>query len=430
MGLNIIIGAQWGDEGKGRVVDRLSKEAAYVARFNGGDNAGHTVTVGKQTFKLHLLPSGLIQPHTIGAIGNGVVVNPATLLSEAKMLMDSGITVNPERLQISHAAHIITEGHIAIDKAMEAARSEKIGTTLRGIGPAYTDKVSRAGIRMEKMLSPEEFAEAMEAHIDEVNWKLTNQYKAETLDPKAVAAASFEHARLLAPYISDVSHILHKALKTGQQVLAEGAQGTLLDLDQGTYPFVTSSNPTSPGALTGLGVGPTWVERVVGVTKAFQTRVGEGSFPTEVSGDIAGMLRGTGDKPWDEFGTTTGRPRRVGWLDLVLLRFAARINGFTELVLTKLDVLTGIPELKMCTAYRNKGGELIQDIPLGPGSLVAFTPEYEVFRGWEENLWDVRRWEDLPLQARKYIQRIEEVSEIPVRLVSVGPERNQIVEIS
>jgi adenylosuccinate synthase len=430
MPLNIIIGAQWGDEGKGRVVDRLSKEAAYVARFNGGDNAGHTVTVGEQTFKLHLLPSGLIHPHTTGAIGNGVVINPTTLLSEAKMLREAGITVDPERLRISHAAHIITEGHIALDKAMESARSEKIGTTLRGIGPAYTDKVSRAGLRMEKMLSPEEFAEAMEIHIKEVNGRLTNLYNAEPLDPKEVASTSYEHARLLAPYIGDVSNILHKALKTGQQVLAEGAQGTLLDLDQGTYPFVTSSNPTSSGALTGLGIGPTWVERVVGVTKAFQSRVGEGSFPTEVSGEAALRLRGTGEKPWDEFGTTTGRPRRVGWLDLVLLRFAARINGFTELVLTKLDVLTGIPQIKVCSAYRDKDGQLIQDIPLGPGRLSAFIPEYEVFPGWEENLWDVRRWEDLPLNARKYIQRIEEVSDVPVRLVSVGPERDQIVEIS
>lgn len=430
MPLNIIVGAQWGDEGKGRVVDRLSKDAAFVARFNGGDNAGHTVTVGQQTFKLHLLPSGMIHPHTIGAIGNGVVVNPATLLSEAEMLREAGIEVNPERLRISHAAHIITPAHIALDKAMEAARSEKIGTTLRGIGPAYTDKVSRAGLRMEKMLSPEEYSEAIEASIEDANWKLSNLYQAETLDAKAAAAEGYEYARLLAPYIGDVSNLLHRALKTGQQVLAEGGQGTLLDLDQGTYPFVTSSNPTSSGALTGLGLGPNWVERVVGVTKAFQTRVGEGSFPTEVSGDIAVSLRGTGDKPWDEFGTTTGRPRRVGWIDLVLLRFAARINGFTELVLTKLDVLTGIAELKICTAYRDKDGQLVHDLPLGPGSLSAFTPIYEDFPGWEKNLWEVRQWEDLPLEARNYIQRIEEVSEVPVRLVSVGPERSQIVEIS
>lgn len=430
MPLNIIVGAQWGDEGKGRVVDRLSKDAAYVARFNGGDNAGHTVTVEEQTFKLHLLPSGLIHPHTVGAIGNGVVINPATLLSEAKMLRDAGIDVNPERLKISHAAHIITQAHIALDKAMEAARSDKIGTTLRGIGPAYTDKVSRTGLRMEKMLSAEEFAEAIEANVKEANWKLENLYQTEILDAKAAAAEAYEFARLLAPYIADVSQVLHQALKKGQQVLAEGAQGTLLDLDQGTYPFVTSSNPTSSGALTGLGLGPSWVERVVGVTKAFQTRVGEGSFPTEVSGEIATSLRGTGDKPWDEFGTTTGRPRRVGWIDLVLLRFAARINGFTELVLTKLDVLTGIPELKVCTAYRGKDGKLIYDLPLGPGNLSEYTPVYEAIPGWEQNLWEVREWEGLPLEARIYIQKIEELSEIPVRLVSVGPERNQIVEIS
>jgi adenylosuccinate synthase len=429
MPLNIVVGAQWGDEGKGRVVDRLARDASYVARFNGGDNAGHTVTVGEQTFKLHLLPSGLIYPHTVGAIGNGVVINPATLLSEAKMLRDEGVEVNPERLRISYAAHIITPAHIAMDKALEAAREDKIGTTMRGIGPAYTDKVSREGLRMEKMLYPEEYAEAIEAHVTDVNWKLENLYQAEPLDAKAAASEAYEYARLIAPYVGDVSHLLYQALQTGQQVLAEGAQGTLLDLDQGTYPFVTSSNPTSSGALTGLGVGPSWVGRVIGVTKAFQTRVGEGSFPTEASGEIATSLRGTGDKPWDEFGTTTGRPRRVGWLDLVLLRFAARINGFTELVLTKLDILTGFPEVKVCTAYYSKDGQLVYDLPLGPGSLFDYTPMYEELPGWDKDLWGVRRWEELPREARKYIQRIEEVSEIPVGLVSVGPERNQIVEI-
>jgi adenylosuccinate synthase len=279
------------------------------------------------------------------------------------------------------------------------------------------------------MLYPEEYAEAIEAHVTDVNWKLENLYQAEPLDAKAAASEAYEYARLIAPYVGDVSHLLYQALQTGQQVLAEGAQGTLLDLDQGTYPFVTSSNPTSSGALTGLGVGPSWVGRVIGVTKAFQTRVGEGSFPTEASGEIATSLRGTGDKPWDEFGTTTGRPRRVGWLDLVLLRFAARINGFTELVLTKLDILTGFPEVKVCTAYYSKDGQLVYDLPLGPGSLFDYTPMYEELPGWDKDLWGVRRWEELPREARKYIQRIEEVSEIPVGLVSVGPERNQIVEI-
>jgi adenylosuccinate synthase len=431
MPLNIVVGAQWGDEGKGRVVDLLSKKASMVARFNGGDNAGHTVTVGERTFKLHLLPSGMIHSHTIGIIGNGVVVNPSKLIEEIEMLRAAQISVNPERLRISHAAHMITAAHLALDAAMEKARGErKIGTTLRGIGPAYTDKVSRSGLRLEKMLVPEELAEAVKYHIEEANWKLANIYHAQVLDPEKIAGEAFEQARLLGPYIGDVSNMLHQGLKGGQYVLAEGAQGALLDLDHGTYPFVTSSSPTAPGALLGLGLGVGCVERVIGVTKSFQTRVGAGSFPTEISGDLARSLRGTGENPWDEYGTTTGRPRRVGWLDMVLLRYAARINGFTELALTKLDVLTGIDSLSLCVAYRDRTGKHdLVDLPLGPGNLELYEPVYETLPGWKENIMHARRWEDLPSQARNYILRIEELSQVPVRLVSVGPEREQIIEI-
>lgn len=433
MPLNIIVGAQWGDEGKGRVVDLLARQAHFVARFNGGDNAGHTVTVEDQTFKLHILPSGMIHPHTIGIIGSGTVINPNTLLSEMESLRQAGVSVTPERLRISYSAHIITPGHVALDRAMEQARGdEKIGTTLRGIGPAYTDKVARSGIRMEAMLSPEEYAETMHRHITEVNSRLSQIYAAQPLDAAKAASESYDQARLLKEYIGDVSNQLYRALKSGQQVLAEGAQGTLLDLDHGTYPFVTSSNPTAPGALLGLGLGVGYIERVVGVTKVFQTRVGAGSFPTELSGEIASRLRGTGENPWDEFGTTTGRPRRVGWIDMVLLRYAARINGFTELALTKLDILSGIDPLYLCTAYRLKkdpGGKEITDLPVGPGSLDRYEPVFEAVQGWSEDLRLARRWEDLPRAARGYILRIEELSEVPVRLVSVGPERDQIVEI-
>jgi adenylosuccinate synthase len=431
MPLNIIVGAQWGDEGKGRVVDLLSRQADYVARFNGGDNAGHTVTVDERTFKLHLLPSGLIHPHTIGVIGNGVVINPVTLLDEIRSLQRAGIEVNPDRLRISYAAHIITPAHLALDQAIEQARGQsRIGTTLRGIGPAYTDKVTRSGLRAEQMLNPEQFADAIKIHIQDANSRLSQLYQAEPLDLDKSAADAFDQARSLSAYICDTGSLLHNALKSGRPVLAEGAQGVLLDLDHGTYPFVTSSSPTAPGALVGLGLGVGSVGRVIGVTKAFQTRVGEGFFPTEIFDQDAVRLRGTGENPWDEFGTTTGRPRRVGWLDIVLLKYAARINGFTELALTKMDVLTGIEPLKICIAYQVKGGERqINELDRSPGQLYEYEPIYEELPGWQEELRQVRRWEELPRQARAYILRIEELSGVPVQMVSVGPERQQIVEI-
>jgi len=436
MPLDIVIGAQWGDEGKGRFVDLLAANADYVARFNGGDNAGHTVTVGKQTFKLHLVPSGVVHPHAVSMIGNGVVVNPATLLSELDFLRSMGISVTPERLCISYAAHLITPGHLALDKAQEEQRGKtKLGTTLRGIGPAYTDKVTRSGLRLGQMLDQEAFADAVEEHIEVVNKQLTGIYGAEPLDSHKAAGEMAEYARKLAPYIADVSTILHHALKDGRRVLAEGAQGTLLDLDHGTYPYVTSSNPTAPGALVGLGLGVGCVERVIAVTKAFQTRVGEGSFPTEVSGKAAIRLRGTGENPWDEFGTTTGRPRRVGWLDMVLLRYSTRINDATEIALTKLDVLSGLNMIKICVGYHDQSVTsrktgILSELPLGPGSLDTYEPVFEEMPGWDADLQSVRRWEDLPEEARNYILRIEELSETPVRMVSVGPERGQLVEIT
>lgn len=429
MPLDIIVGAQWGDEGKGRMVDLLSSQADYVARYNGGDNAGHTVTTPERTFKLHLVPSGIVHPHTVGVLGNGVVINPAVLLSEMETLKEAGIEINPRRLQISHAAHLITPAHLALDAALETARGQgKIGTTLRGIGPAYTSKISRGGLRIGQMLQIESFNEALVKHIESVNRQLTGLYDAEPLDAQEVSKKYIDYARQLKDYIGEVSTLLSGALTRGQRVLAEGAQGTLLDLDHGTYPFVTSSNPTAPGALVGLGLGVNCVERVIGVTKAFQTRVGSGPFPTELSGDLAAHLRGTGQNPWDEYGTTTGRPRRVGWLDIVLLRYAVRINGLTELALTKLDILTGLDPIKICVAYRS-GGQTLDDLPLGPGDLSGFDPVYEEFPGWEKDLREVRLWEDLPPEARAFILRIEELSSLSVRLVSVGPERNQVIEI-
>jgi adenylosuccinate synthase len=318
MPLDIVVGTQWGDEGKGRFVDLLAAEADYVARFNGGDNAGHTVTVGEQTFKLHLTPSGVIQPGTVGVIGNGVVVNPSVLIQEIDSLLKAGIEITPQRLLISYAAHLITPAHLALDRAQEAALGKgKIGTTLRGIGPAYTSKVSRKGLRMVDMLDRDKFMLAVRSHVQVVNEQLTNLLGAEPLDVRQIEDELSRSAGYLAPFIADVSTVLTGALGHGRRVLAEGAQGTLLDLDHGTYPFVTSSNPTAAGAFTGLGLGVGYEERVIGVTKAFQSRVGSGPFPTELEGEMALRLRGTGDQPWDEYGTTTGRPRRVGWLDMV-----------------------------------------------------------------------------------------------------------------
>lgn len=429
MPLNIIIGAQWGDEGKGRIVDLLSARANIVARYNGGDNAGHTVNVGQQTFKLHLLPSGIIHSHTIGVIGNGVVINPETLLSEMESLRTAGITVNPKRLLISYAAHLITPGHIALDKAIENASGKgKLGTTLRGIGPAYTDKVARTGLRLGDMLNVDTFAPKVVNHIENVNSRLKLQYDMEPLDPHGVALEFVDYARKIAPYIQDISILLTDALNNGHSVLAEGAQGTLLDLDHGTYPFVTSSHPTAPGALVGLGLGIGCVDRVFGVVKAFQTRVGSGPLPTELDGDTAMHLRGTGENPWDEFGTTTGRPRRVGWLDMVLLRYAHRMNGFTQLAITKLDVLSGLPTIKICIAY-GSANNTYANLPFGISNLGSFAPVYEEMPGWEENLWHVRSWDELPKQAQAYIQRIEELSRIKVHLVSVGPERDQVIQL-
>ena len=429
MPLDIIVGAQWGDEGKGRIVDLLSARAEVVARFNGGDNAGHTVTVGSQTFKLHLVPSGIIHPHTVGIIGNGVVVNPETLVSEIDMLRSYGVRVDESRLRISHAAHLITPAHRALDKAQERARGAgNIGTTGRGIGPAYTDKAARSGLRMEDLLDETSFREKMIGHVREVNRVLTGLYGAEALDPEAIAESYLAYADTLAPYVTDVSVIIHQVLQRGGRVLAEGAQGTLLDIDHGTYPFVTSSPTTASGALVGLGIGPGEVDQVIGVVKAFQTRVGSGPFPTEVDGEAAERLRGTGAQPWDEFGTTTGRPRRVGWIDLVLLRYAARVNGLNRLVVTKLDVLSGLPAVKICVAYRAIG-KVYQDLPMGVADLSPFEPVYEEMPGWNEPLSEARKWKQLPKAARQYIDRLSELVGVKIHSVSVGPERDQAVVV-
>jgi len=427
MALQVIVGAQWGDEGKGRIVDWFAAQADISARYNGGDNAGHTVTVGKRIFKLHLIPSGIIHPQIIAVLGNGMVVNPTTLFEEMDILREAGISVSPERLRISYAAHLITPAHQALDRALETQRGKgSIGTTGRGIGPAYTDKATRRGLRVGDSLALD-FCDRIADHIAESNRSL-RMLGAPELDPAEVCEQYQEIAKRLQPFIADTALELHSALQSGKTILAEGAQGTLLDIDLGTYPFVTSSNTTAPGALTGLGLGLDAARDagVVGVVKAFQTRVGSGPFPTEVFGDLALRLRGTGEHPWDEYGTTTGRPRRVGWLDGVMLKYAIRINGIRELAITKLDILSGLESIQLCSAYR-RGGTQYSDLPYASADQGLYEPVYEQFPGWSEDVSAVREWKDLPAAARNYLERVSSLAGVPVRLVSVGAEREQII---
>ncbi len=427
MPLNMIIGAQWGDEGKGGITDVLAAQADVVARFSGGDNAGHTITVAGEIYKLHLIPSGIIHPNVICLIGNGVVLNPATMLREMNDLQNRGIDVGAHRLKISRNTHLITPAHIALDKANEARRGQgAIGTTLRGIGPAYTDKTGRIGLRAELFDEPEVLADEIHKHIEAKNEILTKIYGAEPLDATAVATQFADYAQKLQPHLVDGSVLIDEVLQRSGTVLAEGAQGTFLDIDHGTYPFVTSSPPTAGGVLVGLGVGPNKVGRVVGIAKAFTTRVGSGPFPCELEGEHAVRLRGTGDKPWDEFGTTTGRPRRVGWLDLVMLRHAIRVNGLTEIVITKLDILSGIEELPVCIAYEIEG-KRVEHYPTDIRVLARCKPIYDTMPGWQEDIMTARTMAELPENARRYIKYIEEQAQTAVSYISVGPGREQII---
>lgn len=427
MPVNIVVGSQWGDEGKGRITDLLAAQADIVARYSGGDNAGHTVTIGAEVFKLHLTPSGIVHEDVVCLIGNGVVINPAVLLRELDGLAARGVDVTPRRLKICRKAHLITPAHIALDKGYEAARGqEAIGTTQRGIGPAYTDKAQRSGLRAGLLADVEGLADAVAAHVESKNRILTDVLGQPPLPAKETALAYAQYASRLAPYLTDGSLYLSQALAEGKTILAEGAQGTLLDLDHGTYPFVTSSSATASGALIGLGVGPRCVGEIVGVAKAFTSRVGSGPFPAEISGDAALRLRGTGANPWDEYGTTTGRPRRVGWLDLVILRYAARINGLTQLAMTKLDILSGLPQIPVCVAY-TRDGQPVNHFPPDLTELAQCQPVYEMLPGWDEDITMARAWAELPLNARRYVQFVAEQVGVPVSLISVGPARDQVV---
>ena len=428
MPITVILGAQWGDEGKGKITDLLAAEADGVARFAGGDNAGHTVTVGQERFALHLIPSGILYPDVTCYLGGGMVVNPKNLLTEMDNLAARGVDVSPERLRLSGRTHLIMPYHIALDGAAEAARGgAALGTTKRGIGPAYTDKAARSGIRAQEMLHPpDRFAARIREQVAAKNAILEKVYGQPPLDAEAIVAAHLAYAERLAPYVTDVADEIAQALRSRKRILAEGAQGTLLDLDHGSYPYVTSSHPTIGGVMIGLGLGPHHIERVVGVVKAYQTRVGAGPMPTELTGELGEKLRGTGSQPWDEFGTTTGRPRRCGWLDAVTLRYAVRVNSLTEMAITKLDVLSRFDEIKVCVAY-DLDGQRIETFPTDLTVLARCRPIYETLPGWRADITQARRFEDLPPQAQEYVAYLESLVGISASCISVGPGREQTI---
>jgi adenylosuccinate synthase len=426
MAITVLLGAQWGDEGKGRITDALAAEADVVARFNGGDNAGHSITIGSQVVRLHSVPSGIFRAECLNLIGNGVVLNPRSILKEIDEIKRlAGVSVDPGRLKISEAAHIILPGHIALDAARESAGGG-IGTTQRGIGFAYMDKASRTGLRAGSMHDPERFGDAVHEHVISVNKILVRDYQRQPLDADALAAEYAAAAQKLKGFLADTSILALEALAKGKRVLAEGAQGVLLDIDHGTYPFVTSSSATIGGVMTGLGVPPQAINRVVGVAKAFSTRVGGGPMVTELQGEMAQRLRGTGKNPWDEYGSTTGRPRRVGWLDAVALRHAVRMNGIGELALTKLDVLSRIEVLRVATAYAYRG-EKLDYFPQDSEVIAECEPVYEDVAGWSEDVTGIRQFNQLPASTRNYISRVEELTGARVSIASVGPEREQMI---
>ena len=423
MGRNVVIlGSQWGDEGKGKIVDLLTDKASVVARFQGGHNAGHTLVIDGKKTALHLIPSGILRSHVNCVIGNGVVVAPDALLKEIQMLEERGVKVRG-RLKVSGSCPLILPYHIALDQAREAARGNaKIGTTGRGIGPAYEDKVARRGLRLSDLANIERFAEKLKEVMDYHNFALTEYYKADPVDFDQTLALVKEWAQVLLPMKADVTKILHDAREAGENILFEGAQGSLLDIDHGTYPFVTSSNTTAGSTATGSGFGPLYLDDVLGITKAYTTRVGSGPFPTELHCEIGRYLGEKGH----EFGTTTGRERRCGWFDAVALRQAVRVNSISGICLTKLDVLDGLDEIKICVGYQDVNGN-DAGMPMHADDFENITPVYETMRGWSSVTVGVQRLEDLPEAAKNYICRIEELTGAPVDVVSTGPDRVETV---
>jgi len=418
----VIVGTQWGDEGKGKIVDLLTRSADYVVRFQGGNNAGHTLVVDKQQYIFHIIPSGILYEDKKCMIGNGVIIDPAILLDEIAGLAEKGLPVTPARLTVSENAHMIMEYHRRLDQAQEAALSDdrKIGTTGRGIGPCYVDKVGRVGIKVGDLLDEQSLREKLAAALDEKNFLLTKKYNEDPVSYEVVLANLLAYAEKLAPFVGNVSVELDEARKRGENILFEGAQGTQLDIDHGTYPFVTSSNTVAGNACNGTGFGPTHIDSVIGILKAYTTRVGEGPFPTELEDETGEALQQKGG----EFGATTGRKRRCGWLDGVVANDAVRLNGLTGLAITKLDVLSGQPTLKMATSYK-LGEQTVNCMPANIKGAEAVVPVYEELGGWQSEINEVTAYEDLPTAAKDYVKRIEDFTGVEAVIVSVGPDRNE-----
>ncbi len=422
MSVTVVLGLAWGDEGKGRVCDALAKDAQYVARYSGGNNAGHTVRVGDEEFKLHLIPSGMVREGVICTIGNGVVVDPEVLAREVQELEERGLDVR-ERLKVDGRAHLILPYHIRLDSSREKALGDSsLGTTKCGIGPAYEDKVARVGVRVQDIFDEKILRAKLEGALREKNAVFTNVYGEDAFEVDEIAEWLLSFRELLEPMVADTGAMLREALDEGDQVLMEGAQATLLDNDFGTYPFVTSSNPSVGGVCVGAGVPPGRLENVVGVTKAYTTRVGDGDFPTELHDGVAGAIRDAGN----EYGTTTGRARRVGWLDLPAIKYAAGLNGITHIAITLLDVLSAVEEVKVCVGYEIDGAP-VDGYPMRQTNLNRAEPVYKTFSGWDEDITGCRSRDDLPAAAREFVGFLEAEIGVPVCMISVGPERDQAI---
>ncbi|KSU59079.1 adenylosuccinate synthetase [[Bacillus] enclensis] len=415
----VVVGTQWGDEGKGKITDFLSEHAEVIARYQGGNNAGHTIKFDGETYKLHLIPSGIFYNEKISVIGNGMVVDPKALVKELKYLHDRDVTT--ENLRISNRAHVILPYHLKLDEVEEERKgANKIGTTKKGIGPAYMDKAARIGIRIADLLDRASFEEKLARNLEEKNRLLERFYETEGFKIEDILDEYYEYGQQIKKYVVDTSVVLNDAIDNGRRVLFEGAQGVMLDIDQGTYPFVTSSNPVAGGVTIGSGVGPTKINHVVGVSKAYTTRVGDGPFPTELNNEIGDQIREVGR----EYGTTTGRARRVGWFDSVVVRHARRVSGLTDLSLNSIDVLTGIETLKICVAYKYKG-EIMEEFPANLNILAECDPVYEELPGWTEDITGCKTLSELPENARHYLERVSQLTGIPLSIFSVGPDRSQ-----
>lgn len=419
----VVVGAQWGDEGKGKITDFLAESAEVVARYQGGNNAGHTIVFDGNRYKVHLIPSGIFYRDKICVLGNGMVLNPEALVEELDYLKSHGVSL--DNLRISDRAHLIMPYHIKLDVVEETRKGKgKIGTTGKGIGPAYMDKAARIGIRVGDLMEPDRFAEILKRNLDEKNRLLERVYETSGFSFDEIYDKYLSLGEKFLPYVTDTSVVLNEAIDQGRRVLFEGAQGVMLDIDQGTYPFVTSSNPVAGGVCIGSGVGPTKIHQVIGVVKAYTTRVGDGPFPSEMKDSIGDYIRERGR----EYGTTTGRPRRIGWFDSVVVRHARRVSGLTGLSLNCLDVLTGLPTVKICTAYRWRG-KILENVPSSLSVLAECEPVYEELPGWTEDITGVRRLDDLPLAAQHYVERITQLTGIPLTLFSVGPDREQTIQV-